>query len=427
VALVFVTAMACWLVPSLTTTTAFVTRSSSSSSSSSSTVFLKEVLMATTTSCPLSSTRTWAKRRGSLEWIVNKDHDDDDDSATITTTTKTRTVPKKRSKRVANKPTKKTSSTKKDTESVSTISPLLQQWASGQPLEDDTEDDDDDDKDISTKTASTAATSFTSFDQDDDKNKKTTTLLSNKKSLQQAQDQERKEFVMSIVQQIQDVLTTSKEENKKTVDLTTAILNPLQTLMELPNANTNLRQLLAGNKRYDYRLAWVGSDKAICHVGTGLHNVPLARLQEIYLSLVGKSRVEVLEVIRILGPFPNVRNTLEGTAKIGKRNVEFNNNNNMMSMSELSVTYDSMIDGTGKQITAGVENNVRKYGLNILFCDENAIVAMVPSLSASSSSKNAPLQQETTNLDPFQDNGGSILFFAREENLDENLEKMRVL
>ena len=68
-----------------------------------------------------------------------------------------------------------------------------------------------------------------------------------------------------------------------------------------------------------YRLAWVGSDAAVCHVGTSLHKVPLARLQEVYLSLggggsvgVNKNKWELIEVIRILGPFPNVRNTLRG-------------------------------------------------------------------------------------------------------------------
>ena len=35
----------------------------------------------------------------------------------------------------------------------------------------------------------------------------------------------------------------------------------------------------------NYSLAWVGSDEAICHLGTGLHKVPLARLQDIFLSV----------------------------------------------------------------------------------------------------------------------------------------------
>ena len=61
----------------------------------------------------------------------------------------------------------------------------------------------------------------------------------------------------------------------------------------------------------------MGSDVAICHVGTGLHKVPLARLQEVFLSCLGRNRLEVLEVIRILGPFPNVKNVLQGAAKVG--------------------------------------------------------------------------------------------------------------
>ena len=67
----------------------------------------------------------------------------------------------------------------------------------------------------------------------------------------------------------------------------------------------------------DYTLAWVGSDDAICHVGTGLHKVPLARLQDIFLTVgnvgVTNNAWRMMEVIRILGPFPNVRNTLLGS------------------------------------------------------------------------------------------------------------------
>jgi hypothetical protein len=88
-------------------------------------------------------------------------------------------------------------------EPMSTISPLLQQWAPGQPLQEDTVEEEGND-DISTTTST--ATSLTCFDQDLKKQ-------GPKKSLQQAEDEECKELVMS------------------TYDA-----------MQSPNANNNLRQ-----------------------------------------------------------------------------------------------------------------------------------------------------------------------------------------
>jgi hypothetical protein len=53
------------------------------------------------------------------------------------------------------------------------------------------------------------------------------------------------------------------------------------------------------------------------------------------------------------GHFPIVRNTLQGTAKIWEAtNVELNKQGaGTIMMSELGVTYDSMFDDTGKQMT----------------------------------------------------------------------------
>jgi hypothetical protein len=93
----------------------------------------------------------------------------------------------------------------------------------------------------------------------------------------------------------------------------------------------------------DWKLVWVSADDAIGTLGTGLHRVPLTRLQDIYVSFkggVGRSppRVEVAEILRILGPFPNVRNTLAGAVQA--------------SGAELALNYDTMIDGNGGLIKA---------------------------------------------------------------------------
>ncbi|KAL9180503.1 hypothetical protein ACHAXT_010956 [Thalassiosira profunda] len=156
-----------------------------------------------------------------------------------------------------------------------------------------------------------------------------------------------------------------------------------------------------------YRLAWVGSDDAICHVGTALHKVPLARLQEIFL-LLGYGRWELLEVIRILGPFPNVRNTLKGELKVSKLN------GTTREGARLEVAYNSMIDGTGKEILAGKDDNVKVVNLDVWFADERAIVCTMPSED-----------DESMGGDPLKGDGSNILLFVKEENVDEELEKLR--
>lgn len=187
------------------------------------------------------------------------------------------------------------------------------------------------------------------------------------------------------------------------------ILSAVRGLMQLGDDSSSLKTLLAAKKRSDYRLAWVGGDDAICHLGTGLHKVPLARLQEVFLSCMGRNRIEVSEVIRILGPFPNVRNILQGSTKIGapKNGVE-----------TMNIVMDSMVDGTGKEILAGTEDNIRRVNLQIYFSDEKAIVAVVPPETTDGGS---PVRS-----DPLENNGAHVLVFVREEDLDEKLDSLRV-
>jgi hypothetical protein len=181
-----------------------------------------------------------------------------------------------------------------------------------------------------------------------------------------------------------------------------------------------------------YRLAWVGSDDAICHIGTSLHKVPLARLQEVYLSLGGGGRIvntnkykwELLEVIRILGPFPNVRNTLRGNV-IGM--TKQNNSNSMREGVRLEIAYSSMIDGTGREIIKSTDGP-RKVDLDVWFANDKAIVCTVPSslllgISSGSGGSNNN-DDDDDEVNPFG-NGSNILYFVAEDDLDGALNRLR--
>ena len=81
---------------------------------------------------------------------------------------------------------------------------------------------------------------------------------------------------------------------------------------------------------------------------------------------------------------------------------------------DLTLQYDSMIDGTGREILAGKTENVRNIKLDILFADENAMVCAMPTDSMSMDINN-PLGE-----------GKNILLFLKEDDLEARLKSLRV-
>lgn len=221
--------------------------------------------------------------------------------------------------------------------------------------------------------------------------------------------------ILQIQKSINDITQLISSKNLPVEDL----VSKIKSLTQLPSPIT-LKALL-NQKARDYSLAWVGSNEAICHIGTGLHKVPLARLQDIFLTIgrdgsgEGKT-LRLMEVIRILGPFPNVRNTLEG--KITKMNSQENENaavnKRALRKDVIQICYDSMMDGLGKQITAGTVDNLRYVDLEVLFADERALVCVVPSQA-----------QSSTGDGSIGEKGENVLFFLKEDDLDYKLEELR--
>eukprot|EP00584_Thalassiosira_punctigera_P022756 CAMPEP_0172575574 /NCGR_PEP_ID=MMETSP1067-20121228/137282_1 /TAXON_ID=265564 ORGANISM="Thalassiosira punctigera, Strain Tpunct2005C2" /NCGR_SAMPLE_ID=MMETSP1067 /ASSEMBLY_ACC=CAM_ASM_000444 /LENGTH=440 /DNA_ID=CAMNT_0013368225 /DNA_START=25 /DNA_END=1347 /DNA_ORIENTATION=- len=293
------------------------------------------------------------------------------------------------------------------------ISPLLAEWA---------KEDDDEGASSPAKTtvktapsATAAANVFVPFDDDDDeggfggKKSKRNKKSRNKESSPRA--------VLSAAQiaQTEELLgkiSETLETNGFDVPTLVSDIKALADLNSLTNDRTllpSLKSILSARPKEDserpaYRLAWAGSDEGICHIGTSLHKVPLARLQEMYL-LLGFGKWELLEVIRILGPFPNVRNTLKGELKVNKmQGVE-------REGARLEVKYQSMIDGTGKEILAG--GDVKVVGLDVWFANEKAMVCTIPG------------DDEEGGDDPMSGDGSNMLLFVAEEDVDGQLEKLR--
>ena len=79
----------------------------------------------------------------------------------------------------------------------------------------------------------------------------------------------------------------------------------------------------------------------------------------------------------------------------------------------MEISYNSMVDGTGKEILAGKEDNVKRVELDVWFANEKALVCTVPSEDGDGGD------------DPLSGDGGNLLLFLKEEDLDESLEKLR--
>lgn len=216
-----------------------------------------------------------------------------------------------------------------------------------------------------------------------------------KQAARKDEEKERDQAVLRIITNIEEIL----EEKASLGD----ILNSIRPLLRITGGK-QLRQLTASAKQVDYRLAWVGGDDSLSYIGTGLHKVPLARMQEVFLTCQGRNRIEILEVIRIIGPFPNVRNILRGDSSVTSSE----------EMTEWEIVMDSMTDGTGKEILAGTEDNIRRVKLHVYFADPSAILAVVPPESGG-------LRE-----DPLEDDGAHALLFVRENDMEAKLEKLRV-
>lgn len=295
-----------------------------------------------------------------------------------------------------------------------TISPDLARWMASQQSGEETtvassSSSTSSEKDNSVSTAA----AFQAFEEEDDDIDDSKTKGKSARRVKQTQrnqmEEQRQVQIEAAVTALEDALAKSNNLDE--------ILSAVRSLLALPPspaAKDNPRLLLGGKRRYDFRLAWVGSDNAICHIGTGLHKVPLARLQEIFWSCLGKNRIELLEVIRILGPFPNVRNTLQGTVKTVKSPTTASALSTDNGVTTLNIVMDSMVDGTGKEIMAGTEDNIRRVNLQLYFADERAMVAVVPP------------EDGKQRADPLENNGSNVLVFLREEELDGKLDSLRV-
>ena len=101
----------------------------------------------------------------------------------------------------------------------------------------------------------------------------------------------------------------------------------------------------------DWKLAFVSSEQGFSLIGTGLHKVFGTRMEELFVTFSGRRKarlIETTEVLRVIGPFPNVKNVLSGTIAFKEAGGGAAAIAAETGASLLTLTYSSMIEGTGR-------------------------------------------------------------------------------
>jgi len=196
---------------------------------------------------------------------------------------------------------------------------------------------------------------------------------------------------------------STKAVAQKEADLAAAKLLGLcsqstRSLEEIAEVINELQELSATTKPAqsakiygDWRLAYVSAAAGLDEIGTGLHKLPLTRMEDLFLSFSGSKAAgraaACTEVLRVLGPFPNLRNKLSGDFGISS------------SGTGISLKYTQMIDGTGKMLESG-NGMDRKNNLQVIYSGLDGLVMLTKT--------------------------GCALVFQRETNLQAALKALRV-
>jgi len=114
----------------------------------------------------------------------------------------------------------------------------------------------------------------------------------------------------------------------------------------------------------DWKLLWAKSDEGLGELGTGLWRVPLARLEDIFVSFDSGNRVRTTEIIRVIGPFPNVKNSMRGTWTSKKGRLE--------------MTYTKVVEGLGKELTG----NKRSVEVRVASASDSFLVLEAAAVGA---------------------------------------------
>lgn len=125
----------------------------------------------------------------------------------------------------------------------------------------------------------------------------------------------------------------------------------------------------AAGMKGDYQLVFVTSDEALCAVGSGLHKVFATKMEDLFISFgpkymqaeSGAFGLETAEILRVFGPFPNIRNTFAGDFACGDGG-------------SVVLSYDTMVNGLSQKIKAPDGKDTRRMKGRIPYANSAGLI-----------------------------------------------------
>merc|ERR1711990_42418 len=113
--------------------------------------------------------------------------------------------------------------------------------------------------------------------------------------------------------------------------------------------------------------------------GSGLHKVFATRMEDLFVSfgpdvmMASKGAVgfETAEILRVFGPFPNIRNTFAGEFKVGQGQGGVSRRD---WADGVTLSYDTMVNGLGQSIKAPDGKDTRRMVGRIPYANSAGLI-----------------------------------------------------
>lgn len=182
------------------------------------------------------------------------------------------------------------------------------------------------------------------------------------KAEDQAAKRERRKQVNAVLDELFDQIEAEKRDLARTNEL-------LDKISEFkPEA-------VAPALKGDWKLVFVDSAEAIYQVGSGLGKLPGSSIEDLFASFDVKGEVRIQEVVRVVGPFPTVRNLLSGTWEYQDKSAGFTGDS--VSEPRLACAYTEMVDGRNMRTTTSTGFKEKNVELDVRYVDADVLVVFI--------------------------------------------------
>jgi len=121
----------------------------------------------------------------------------------------------------------------------------------------------------------------------------------------------------------------------------------------------------------DWKLAFVNKADVLDEFGTGLGKLPGTSILDMFVSFDSAGKARLIEVCRVVGPFPNIKNELMGDWTYAEGSVGFDKG---ATETGLKTTYNAMLDGRNKLTDANTGFRVRSVRADVKYVDRDVLV-----------------------------------------------------